>query len=136
MLANKFPAYCRPNYFSVKSEFKRVFGLQRFSIDPVYVQHGSQQDAAARITLAKDISSDFSVTYSTNVFTVAGNDFAASLITKFKMLTDDDALEWISLLLKPSNRKMRLAIASLILLIVFFNNAKSFAQDVLAEFHT
>jgi hypothetical protein len=55
----------------LEKEFKRVFGLQRFSIDPVYVQHGSQQEAAARITLAKDISSDFSVTYSTNVFTVA-----------------------------------------------------------------
>ena len=55
----------------LEREFRRVFGLQRFSIDPVYVQHGSQQDAAARITLAKDISSDFSVTYSTNVFTVA-----------------------------------------------------------------
>ena len=55
----------------LEREFKRVFGLQRFSIDPVYVQHGSQQEAAARITLAKDISSDFSVTYSTNVFTVA-----------------------------------------------------------------
>jgi translocation and assembly module TamB len=55
----------------LEREFKRVFGLQRFSIDPVYVQHGTQQDAAARITLAKDISSDFSVTYSTNVFTVA-----------------------------------------------------------------
>jgi hypothetical protein len=55
----------------LEKEFKRVFGLQRFSIDPVYVQHGSQQEAAARITLAKDISSVFSVTYSTNVFTVA-----------------------------------------------------------------
>ncbi len=55
----------------LEREFKRVFGLQRFQIDPVYVQHGTSQDAAARITLAKDISSDFSVTYSTNVFTVA-----------------------------------------------------------------
>ncbi len=49
--------------------FRKAFGLQRFHIDPTYVQ--STQTATARITLEKDISSDFSVTYSTNLFTVA-----------------------------------------------------------------
>jgi translocation and assembly module TamB len=49
--------------------FRRVFGLQKFQIDPTYVQ--STQVATARITLQKDISSDFSITYSTNLFTAA-----------------------------------------------------------------
>ena len=53
----------------LEREFKRFFGLQRFQIDPVFVE--SQQAAAARITLEKDVSTDFSITYSTNVFTVA-----------------------------------------------------------------
>ncbi len=43
-------------------------------------------------------------------------------------------MELISLLIKPSNRKMRFAIASLIFLLIFFSNAKSSAQEVLAEF--
>jgi translocation and assembly module TamB len=49
--------------------FRKVFGLQRFQIDPTYVQ--STQVATARITLQKNISSDFSITYSTNLFTAA-----------------------------------------------------------------
>ena len=55
----------------LEREFKRVFGLERFQIDPVFVERDATQAAAARVTLEKDISSDFSVTYSTNVFTVA-----------------------------------------------------------------
>jgi hypothetical protein len=46
--------------------FKKAFGLQKFTLDPVYVQ--SSQVAAARLTLQKDISSDFTITYSTNLF--------------------------------------------------------------------
>lgn len=53
----------------LEREFKKVFGLQRFQIDPTYVR--STNVATARITLQKDISRDFSVTYSTNVFTTA-----------------------------------------------------------------
>jgi hypothetical protein len=53
----------------LEREFKKVFGLQRFQIDPVFVQ--TTQVATARITLQKDLSKDFSVTYSTNVFTAA-----------------------------------------------------------------
>ncbi len=49
--------------------FRQVFGLQKFQIDPVYVQ--SSQVATARITVQKDVSSDFSITYSTNLFTTA-----------------------------------------------------------------
>jgi len=49
--------------------FRQVFGLQKFQIDPVYVQ--SSNVATARITVQKDISSDFSITYSTNLFTTA-----------------------------------------------------------------
>ncbi len=55
----------------LEREFKRVFGLERFQIDPIFVERDTTQSAAARVTLEKDISSDFSVTYSTNVFTVA-----------------------------------------------------------------
>ena len=43
-------------------------------------------------------------------------------------------MELISLLIRPSNRKMCFAIASLIFLLMFFSNAKSSAQEVLAEF--
>ena len=53
----------------IERGFRKVFGLQRFHIDPTYVQ--SRDVATARITLEKDISSDFSVTISTNLFTVA-----------------------------------------------------------------
>jgi|GEM_PF-6037783 len=53
----------------IERGFRKAFGLQRFHIDPTYVQ--STQVATARITLQKDISSDFSVTISTNLFTVA-----------------------------------------------------------------
>lgn len=53
----------------LEREFKKVFGLQRFQIDPTYVR--SSNVAAARITLQKDVTRDFSVTYSTNVFTTA-----------------------------------------------------------------
>ncbi len=53
----------------IERGFRKAFGLQRFHIDPTYVQ--SREVATARITLEKDISSDFSVTYSTNLFTVA-----------------------------------------------------------------
>ncbi len=49
--------------------FRQVFGLQKFQIDPVYVQ--STQVATARITVQKDVSSDFTITYSTNLFTTA-----------------------------------------------------------------
>jgi translocation and assembly module TamB len=55
----------------LEREFKRVFGLERFHINPIFVERDTTQAAAARVTLEKDISSDFSVTYSTNVFTVA-----------------------------------------------------------------
>jgi translocation and assembly module TamB len=51
----------------LEREFKKVFGLERFQIDPTYVH--TTNVATARITLQKDISEDFSVTYSTNVFT-------------------------------------------------------------------
>lgn len=47
--------------------FRKAFGLQKFTIDPVYIQ--SSQVAAARLTLQKDVSTDFTVTYSTNLFT-------------------------------------------------------------------
>lgn len=53
----------------IERGFRRAFGLQRFHIDPTYVQ--SRDVATARITLEKDISSDFSVTISTNLFTAA-----------------------------------------------------------------
>jgi translocation and assembly module TamB len=53
----------------IERGFRKAFGLQRFHIDPTYVQ--STQVATARITLQKDISSDFSITISTNLFTVA-----------------------------------------------------------------
>jgi hypothetical protein len=53
----------------IERGFRKAFGLQRFHIDPTYVR--STEVATARITLEKDISSDFSVTYSTNLFTVA-----------------------------------------------------------------
>lgn len=53
----------------LEREFKKVFGLQRFQIDPTFVR--SSNVAAARVTVQKDISTDFSVTYSTNVFTTA-----------------------------------------------------------------
>ena len=53
----------------IERGFRKAFGLQRFQIDPTYVQ--SRDVATARITLEKDISSDFSVTISTNLFTVA-----------------------------------------------------------------
>jgi hypothetical protein len=53
----------------IERGFRKAFGLQRFHIDPTYVQ--STQVATARITLEKDISSDFSITISTNLFTVA-----------------------------------------------------------------
>ncbi len=53
----------------IERGFRKAFGLQRFHIDPTYVQ--SSEVATARITLEKDITSDFSVTYSTNLFTVA-----------------------------------------------------------------
>jgi translocation and assembly module TamB len=55
----------------LEREFKRVFGLERFQINPIFVERETTQAAAARVTLEKDISSDFTVTYSTNVFTVA-----------------------------------------------------------------
>lgn len=54
--------------------FKRALGLQKFTIDPVYLQTSSSQVATARITLQKDISSDFSILYSTNVFTADQED--------------------------------------------------------------
>jgi hypothetical protein len=53
----------------IERGFRKAFGLQKFHIDPTYVQ--STQVATARITLEKDISKDFSVTISTNLFTVA-----------------------------------------------------------------
>ena len=53
----------------IERGFRKAFGLQRFHIDPTYVQ--SRDVATARITLEKDISSDFSVTISTNLFTAA-----------------------------------------------------------------
>jgi translocation and assembly module TamB len=53
----------------IERGFRKAFGLQRFHIDPTYVQ--STQVATARITLEKDISKDFSITISTNLFTVA-----------------------------------------------------------------
>jgi translocation and assembly module TamB len=53
----------------LEREFKKVFGLQRFQIDPTYVR--STNVATARVTLQKDVTSDFSVTYSANVFTTA-----------------------------------------------------------------
>ncbi|HSP07607.1 MAG TPA: translocation/assembly module TamB domain-containing protein, partial [Acidobacteriota bacterium] len=53
----------------LEREFKKVFGLQRFQIDPTYVR--STNVATARVTVQKDVSQDFSFTYSTNVFTTA-----------------------------------------------------------------
>jgi autotransporter translocation and assembly factor TamB len=53
----------------IERGFRKAFGLQRFHIDPTYVQ--SRDVATARITLEKDISSNFSVTISTNLFTAA-----------------------------------------------------------------
>jgi hypothetical protein len=53
----------------IERGFRKAFGLQRFHIDPTYVH--SRDVATARITLEKDISSDFSVTISTNLFTAA-----------------------------------------------------------------
>lgn len=53
----------------IERGFRKAFGLQRFQIDPTYVH--SRDVATARITLEKDISSDFSVTISTNLFTAA-----------------------------------------------------------------
>ena len=53
----------------LEREFKKVFGLQRFQIDPTYVLRTNT--ATARITLEKDVTTNFSVTYSTNVFTSA-----------------------------------------------------------------
>jgi translocation and assembly module TamB len=58
-----------PLALPIERGFRKAFGLQRFHIDPTYVQ--STQVATARITLEKDISTDFSVTISTNLFTVA-----------------------------------------------------------------
>lgn len=66
----------------LEREFKKVFGLQRFQIDPVFVQ--TTQVATARITLQKELSSDFSITYSTNVFTAA-----EEIILLQYQLTDD-----------------------------------------------
>src|SRR4030095_10349667 len=44
------------------------------------------------------------------------------------------AMVLISLLRKPSNKKMRIVIASLIFLVITFIRAGSFAQDALTEF--
>ena len=59
----------RPLTSPLEKGFKKFFGLTKFQIDPTYIS--AAQQITGRITVQKDISSDFSVLYSTNVSTVA-----------------------------------------------------------------
>lgn len=59
----------KPLTSPLEAGFKKAFGLTRFQIEPTYVS--SAQQLTGRVTLQKDISSRFTVLYSTNLFTVA-----------------------------------------------------------------
>ena len=59
----------RPLTSPLEKGFKKIFGLSRFQIDPAYLS--ASQELTGRVTLQKDISSNFSVLYSTNLSTVA-----------------------------------------------------------------
>jgi translocation and assembly module TamB len=47
------------------SGVKRLFGIDRFRIDPFLV--GNERDPSARVTFGQQITKDFSITYSTSV---------------------------------------------------------------------
>ncbi|PYV93309.1 MAG: hypothetical protein DMG05_01820 [Acidobacteria bacterium] len=49
----------------VGSRVKRIFGLDRFRVDPFLV--GNERDPAARVTFGQQITKDLSVTYSTSL---------------------------------------------------------------------
>ncbi|MCI0721262.1 MAG: translocation/assembly module TamB domain-containing protein [Acidobacteria bacterium] len=49
----------------VGSGVKRLFGLDRFRVDPFLV--GNERDPSARVTFGQQITKDFSITYSTSV---------------------------------------------------------------------
>jgi translocation and assembly module TamB len=55
----------RPITSPLEQGFKKFFGVTKFQIDPIYIS--ATQEITGRITLQKDISSNFSVLYSTNV---------------------------------------------------------------------
>lgn len=49
----------------VGSGVKRLFGIDRFRVDPFLV--GNERDPSARVTFGQQITKDFSITYSTSV---------------------------------------------------------------------
>jgi translocation and assembly module TamB len=49
----------------VGSRVKRIFGLDRFRVDPFLV--GNERDPSARVTFGQQITKDLSITYSTSV---------------------------------------------------------------------
>lgn len=59
----------RPLTSPLEAGFRKFFGLTKFQIDPTYIS--ATQEVTGRVTLQKDITSNFSVLYATNVSTVA-----------------------------------------------------------------
>lgn len=49
------------------SRVKRIFGLDRFRVDPFLV--GNERDPATRVTFGQQVTKKLSITYSTNVST-------------------------------------------------------------------
>jgi translocation and assembly module TamB len=48
----------------MESRFKRIFGLDRFRVDPFLL--GNERDQTARVTFGQQVTKDVAITYSTS----------------------------------------------------------------------